>query len=51
VPAELGPWDGILHVCTRCWRVIDGNTLEILRFTEVEVIEKNLEYRWSYLSK
>ena len=51
VPAELGPWDGILYVCTRCWRVLDGNTLEILRLTEFEVIEKNLEYRWSYLSK
>jgi hypothetical protein len=33
------------------WRVINGNTLEILRLTEVEVIEKNLEYRWSYLNE
>jgi hypothetical protein len=51
VPAELGPWDGIVYGCTRCWRVIDRNTLEILRLTEVEVVEKNLEYRWSYLSE
>ena len=51
VPAELGPWDGILYVCTRCWRVINGNTLEILRVTEVEVVEKNLEYRWSFLNE
>ena len=50
VPAELGPWDGALYVCTRCWRVINGDTLEILRHTEAAVIDKNLEYRWSYLS-
>ena len=50
VLAELGPWDGALYVCTRCWRVINGDTLEILRHTEAAVIDKNLEYRWSYLS-
>ena len=50
VPAELGPWDGALYVCTRCWRVINGDTLEILRHAEATVIDKNLEYRWSYLS-
>ena len=46
VPAELGPWDGALYVCTRCWRVINGNSLEILREVEDAVIEKNMEYRW-----
>ena len=50
VPAELGPWDGALYVCTKCWRVINSNTLEIIRDVEDAVIEKNLEYRWSYLS-
>ena len=50
VPAELGPWDGALYVCTRCWRVINGDTLEILRHAEATLIDKNLEYRWSYLS-
>jgi len=49
VPAELGPWDGALYVCTRCWRVINGNTLEILRDVEEAVIEKNMEYRWPSL--
>lgn len=49
VPAELGPWDGALYVCTRCWRVINGNTLEILREVDEVVIEKNMEYRWPNL--
>ena len=51
VTAELGPWDGALYVCTRCWRVINGNTLEVLRHAEAAVIEKNTEYRWSYLKE
>ena len=49
VPAELGPWDGALYVCTRCWRVINSKTLEILREVEDAVIEKNMEYRWPNL--
>jgi len=43
VPAELGPWDGVLNVCVRCWRIVNGNTLEVLRRTRAEVIEKNLD--------
>jgi len=49
VPAELGPWDGALYVCTRCWRVINGNTLEILRHAEAAIIESNMEYCWPKL--
>jgi len=43
VPAELGPWDGVLNVCIRCWRIINGNTLEVLSRTRFEVIQKNLD--------
>lgn len=50
VAAELGPWDGALYVCTKCWRVISGDTLEILRVARPAVIDLNTEYRWSYLS-
>lgn len=46
VPAELGPWDGALQACIRCWRVINGDTLEILGFAEDSAIEKNLEFCW-----
>lgn len=46
VPAELGPWDGALQACIRCWRVINGDTLEILGFAELSTIEKNFECCW-----
>lgn len=46
VPEELGPWDGILRVCQRCWRVINGDTLEVLGFASESVVAANDEYRW-----
>ena len=46
VPAELGPWDGVLQACTRCWRIINGDTLEILGLAKESVIETNLEFHW-----
>ena len=46
VPAELGPWDGVLQACIRCWRVVNGDTLEVLGFAEESSIEKNLEFCW-----
>jgi len=46
VEPELGPWDGSLHLCTRCHRVINGDTLEILRSASESIIEANEEYRW-----
>ena len=46
VPEELGPWDGVLRACQRCWRVINGDTLEVLRFASDSVVTANDEYRW-----
>jgi len=43
VSVELGPWYGVLKICIRGWRIINGNTLEVLGRTRAEVIEKNLD--------
>jgi len=43
VPSELGPWGGVLWACLRCWRIINGDTLEVLGFAEATVIDTNLE--------
>ena len=46
VAEELGPWDGVLRACQRCWRVINGDTLEVLGLVSESVIDQNEEYRW-----
>ncbi len=46
IPAELGPWDGALQVCIRCWRIIDGNTLQVLGFAETSTIAANTDLYW-----
>jgi len=46
VQPVLGPWDGSLHLCSRCGRIISGDTLEVLGYASIEVIEKNDDYRW-----
>lgn len=46
VPEELGPWDGILRACQRCWQIINSDTLEVLGFASESVIDQNDEYRW-----
>ena len=49
VPAVLGPWDGVLQACTRCWRVVNGDTLEVLGFADETAIGMNLEFSWGNL--
>lgn len=46
VESVLGPWDGSVHLCNRCYRVINGDTLEILGSAAESIIEANEEYRW-----
>ena len=46
VPSELGLWDGVLWACIRCWRVINGDTLEVLGFADESAVYTNLEFQW-----
>jgi len=45
VEPVLGPWDGSLHLCGRCNRIINGDTLEVLAYASQEVAEVNEDYR------
>lgn len=48
VPWELGSrWDGKTYVCVRCWRLINGDTLEVLGVCSDETFFKNLDCNWS----
>lgn len=47
VEPVLGPWDGSLHLCTHCYRIINSDTLEILGSASEPIIEANEEYRWA----
>lgn|GEM_PF-2962110 len=46
VEPVLGTWDGALHLCTRCYRIISGDSLEVLGSASMAVVEVNEEYRW-----
>ena len=43
---EEGVWDGKHWLCEKCYRIIDGDTLEILGSCSDDVANKNEEYRW-----
>lgn len=46
VEPVLGHWDGSLQICTRCWRIINGDTLEVLGMTSEAIVDANEQYRW-----
>lgn len=48
ISPELGGlWDGIKYVCYRCYRIINGDTCEVLGKAVPSAIEYNEEYDWA----
>lgn len=45
----IGEWDGKHWLCETCYRVIDGDTLEVIATCSQDVVNKNEEYRWHKL--
>jgi len=45
----IGEWDGKYWLCESCYRIIDGDTLEVVGTCSQDVVNKNEEYRWHKL--
>jgi len=45
-PTLDGEWDGSLHLCERCKKIIDAETLEVIGVCEKEVIRANAKFDW-----
>lgn len=43
-PTIGGDWDDKSYVCERCYRIIDGDTLEITGKCSTDVINKNMDF-------
>jgi len=47
VPPSISEgWDEKHYVCHKCWRIINSNTLEIVGYCSLDVLNKNNEFRW-----
>lgn len=46
---SIGEWDGKHWLCERCYRIINGDTLEVVGTCSQDVFNKNEEYRWQAL--
>ncbi len=45
-PTLLGEWDGVLYLCMKCQRIINGQTLEVVGVCGEQVAYQNANFDW-----